>query len=117
MRTLFHIAKSKEWEDAKKDGVYNISTLNKSLDQVGYIHLSFAEQVKLVANFIYKDEDNLVLLKINPDKLKAHVVVEGVEGTDLKFPHLYGTLNIDAVEDVLIFQQMHDGSFPELNNL
>jgi uncharacterized protein (DUF952 family) len=31
-------------------------------------------------------------------------------GTEL-FPHLYGTLNLDAVEDVLAFPADQDGSF------
>lgn len=111
MKTLYHIAKTEDWEQAKKNGVYEVSTLGKGLEEIGFIHLSFKSQVKMVADFIYKGMGNLVLLKINPEKLTAEVKVEEIEGSDEKFPHLYGALNLSAVEEIIEFMPQKDGTF------
>lgn len=112
MESVYHIAKVKDYEKAQKKGFYNISTLNRSLEEVGFIHLSFANQVNRVADFLYKSEKDLLLLKINPNKLTSKIVVESIEGTEEKFPHLYGILNLDAIEEVKDYQRSSKGSFP-----
>ncbi len=111
MQMLYHIARKEDWEKAKITGTYTISTLGKTLDQVGYIHMSFAPQVKLVADFIYTNTTDLVLLKINPDKLTAQVKVEPV-GSGKKFPHLYGPLNVTAVVEIRDYAPGNNGEFP-----
>ena len=111
MKTLYHIAQASDWQQAQQVGTYTESTMGKTLENVGYIHMSFAHQVKQVADFIYAGVDNLVLLKVNPDKLLSEVKVESVEGTVEKFPHLYGPLNLNAIEDVLPYPKQADGSF------
>lgn len=116
MTPLFHIAKKVDWQDAKKRGSYTTSTLNKTYEEVGYIHMSFAHQVKLVADFLYKDIDDLLLLKIDPDKLTAKIKVETVEGTTYKFPHLYGPLNINAVDEVTNYSPLIDDGFPDVKH-
>lgn len=109
---LYHIAQSKDWEDAKISGNYMVSTLGKTLSEVGFIHLSFANQVNRVADFLYRGVDDLILLEINPEKLDSVVKIEPVTGTDEKFPHLYGPINLDAVEEVVKYQLASNGSFP-----
>jgi Protein of unknown function (DUF952) len=49
MERLFHIARVTDWEQARRDGAYRVSSLGKLLDDEGFIHLSFAHQVKGVA--------------------------------------------------------------------
>ncbi len=112
MDGLFHIARGDDWRQAERDGVYRISTLGKRLEEQGYIHLSFAHQVKSVADVIYRGMDDLVLLQIDPEKLAAPVVVEVGEGTSEPFPHLYGQLGVDAVSDVRDYRPDSDGAFP-----
>ncbi len=99
-RPLFHIATAADWERAQHDGSYRISTLGRHLDEVGFIHLAFAEQVDGVAARFYRDRTDLVLLEIDPARLTAPVRVEKVAGTDERFPHLYGELPVDAVSAV-----------------
>jgi uncharacterized protein (DUF952 family) len=53
METLFHIARRGDWEAAQLVGAYRISTLNLTLEQQGFIHLSFARQVRGVADRFY----------------------------------------------------------------
>ena len=49
LRALYHIAKRHDWQQAQPAGVYRMSTVGKSVAEVGFIHLSLAGQVKLVA--------------------------------------------------------------------
>jgi glutathione S-transferase len=114
MKYFYHIAKKNDWVEASRNGSYSVSTLGKTLNEVGFIHFSFAHQVKMVADFIYKDTPYLILLKINPSKLKPEVKIEAVDGTDEKFPHLFGPLNVDAVESVQELKLSPDGSFPNI---
>ena len=67
METLFHIARRRDWEAAQRVGAYRISTLDRTLEQEGFIHLSFARQVRGVADRFYAGvDDELVLLSIDP---------------------------------------------------
>jgi uncharacterized protein (DUF952 family)/uncharacterized glyoxalase superfamily protein PhnB len=119
METLFHIARRDEWEAGRDAGAYRISTIGRTLEQQGYIHLSFAPQVQRVANAFYaRTPDELVLLSIDPARLTARVEVEPGEGTDERFPHLYGELAPDAVRRVTAYRPGDDGRFgpPPLDN-
>ncbi len=94
---LFHIALISDWELARQEGVYRMSTLGKRLDQEGFIHLSFADQVKMVADHTYRGRADLLLLEIDEARLNAPVRLEAVADADQPFPHLYGELALDAV--------------------
>ncbi|MGN6868065.1 MAG: DUF952 domain-containing protein [Solirubrobacteraceae bacterium] len=108
MERLFHIARKADWERAQRDGVYRVSSLGKSLDDEGFIHLSFAHQVKPVADAVYRAMADLVLLEIDPERLDAPVVIES------GFPHLYGQLQPQAVEVVSPYQPGPDGTFERI---
>jgi uncharacterized protein (DUF952 family) len=84
--TVFHIARAVDWYQAKRDGAYRISILGKRLDEQGYIHLSFAPQVKPVADRFYRGMEDLSLLELEPDRLTAPVVIEPGDGTDERSP-------------------------------
>jgi uncharacterized protein (DUF952 family)/uncharacterized glyoxalase superfamily protein PhnB len=119
MEILFHVARQRDWEAARRGGAYRISTLDRTLAQEGFIHLSFAHQVRGVADRFYADvDDDLVLLSIDPSKLTASIVIEPVAGTDERFPHLYGELPVDAVRRVTAYRRGDDGRFgaPPLDN-
>lgn len=96
--TLFHLTESATWEAAQTAGEYRQSTRGVTLEQQGFIHCSLAHQVRKVAGFIYADADDLVLLRIDPDRLAAKVVFEpGEPGATEEFPHIYGPVPLDAV--------------------
>jgi len=95
---LYHLALAAEWRAALGQGRnYERSTLGRSLVEQGFIHCSFAHQVQVVADFIYRDRSDVVLLRIDPSKLSAKVVVENLDGGDELFPHIYGPLPLAAV--------------------
>jgi len=115
---LLHIIGRDDWDRARRSGgPYRPA----DADQVGFVHLSTAEQVLVPADRFHAGRTDLVLLVIDPRRLGADVRwEEGVppEG-DLRFPHLYGALEPDAVVAVVDFPSGPDGRFarPELPEL
>jgi uncharacterized protein (DUF952 family) len=108
---IFHVTAADDWSAAQRAGVYRLSTRGQSLDEVGFIHCSYADQVTRVANAIYRGVHGLVLLEIDPAGLTAEVRVEALGDGDEKFPHIYGPLNTDAVVAVVAFEPTANGHF------
>jgi len=104
---IFHITKGIEWEEAVRAGEYRAASLN---DQ-GFIHCSTPEQVVRVANFLFAGQWGLVLLCIEVGELEAKVRYENCEGGQELFPHVYGSINLDAVVDVVDFNPDQEGCF------
>jgi len=110
MAKVFHITTSEVWEKARKAGIYEGDTLSSE----GFIHCSTKEQLIEVANRVYKGRRGLVLLLINEQKIESEVRYEDA-GNEQFYPHIYGPLNVDAVDEVVSFSPMDDGyfDFPE----
>jgi len=104
---IFHITQRIEWEEAVRAGEYRAASLN---DQ-GFIHCSTPEQVVRVANVLFAGQCGLVLLCIEVGKLEAKVRYENCEGGADLFPHVYGSINLKAVVDVVDFHPDADGRF------
>jgi uncharacterized protein (DUF952 family) len=51
---IYHIAAAADWEQARRDGQYTMSTRGLTLAEQGYIHASTPEQVAQVANAYYR---------------------------------------------------------------
>lgn len=100
---IFHVALESDWQAAKQDGRYAVSTLGRTLAEEGFIHASRADQWQAVRDRFYADvEEPLVLLVIETDRLDAPVVEEAaVPGGTETFPHIYGTLDVAAVANVI----------------
>jgi glutathione S-transferase len=108
---IYHIACPADWEKAKADGEYRISTKGRTLDEQGFIHAGDVPQVAAVANLIYKEDDHLLVLVIETAKLSSEVKYDAVPGWDAPFPHVYGPINPDAVTDVLPLERDTEGVF------
>lgn len=105
---LFHIIGNADRQAAMEAGRY----APPGLASEGFIHLSARSQILRPANLLYQGRSDLVLLVIDPDKLENDVVYEpGSHGEAEDFPHLYGTLNLDAIVDVVEFPCGPDGGF------
>ena len=115
MDLIYHIAVAADWERAQRAGEYTISTRDKSLGEVGFIHASTERQVALVANAIYQGDHGLVVLVIDAARVWPEIRYEQVPGSDDPFPHIYGPLNTDAVVRTVPFAPGTDGrfSFPQ----
>jgi glutathione S-transferase len=101
LQPLFHLALADEWLEAvERGGPYERSTLGAGLDEVGFIHCSFADQVAPTRERFYGGRHDVVLLRIDPDRLDVEVKVEDLHDSGEAFPHLYGPLSLDAVVEV-----------------
>jgi glutathione S-transferase len=99
---IYHVALTSDWTDAHSAGEYRVSTRGTRLDEVGYIHASFAHQVRRLGAAVYGDApEPVVVLVIDPTRLTSPVRVENLDGGTEGFPHIYGPIPIDAVIDVL----------------
>ena len=103
---LIRITERSSWEKTQSLGMFL-----GELETDGFIHLSYPHQVVRVANAIYTNEPNLVLLVIDPARLLGELRVEDLYGMNEDFPHLYSALNLDAVTEVLGFPVNVDGTF------
>lgn len=112
---IYHITTPVEWKLAQENGQYSAP----SLDTEGFIHCSTAVQVVPVANAFYRDVDEVILLCLDEDKIRAEVKWEApahIEGQDAPensetqlFPHIYGVINLDAVEEVVPLPKNDEG--------
>lgn len=116
MALILHIAFAEQWEAAQRAGSYRMSTRGKSLDDgATFIHASRPDQVSMVANFVYEDvTEPLVLLVIDTERLVSAVCDEDLDGIGISFPHIYGPLNLDAVVDVRRYERGEDGRWPDV---
>jgi len=91
--TIFHIAHRADWDAALVAGEYRISTRGLTLDQVGFIHASSADQLASVAELFYRDDpESLVVLEIDDSALDDAVRWEDAGSGEL-FPHIYRALH------------------------
>ena len=102
MTELLHITDAGAWAAATVTGEYRMSTRGVTLDQQGFIHCSLRHQLRPVAEFLYGDaEEELVLLVIDAERLSVPVRFEAPEPDAEQFPHIYGPLPVDAVVEVV----------------
>lgn len=93
---IFHIAEKSRWEAAKLAGSYAQSTLDRSLEEEGFIHAAREDQVEGVLERYYAGvRTPLVLLAIDTEKLTSPWSEDEVG--DTTYPHIHGPLNPSAV--------------------
>lgn len=94
---ILHSLKEDIWNTFKIQKYYGEYSLNK----FGFIHCSEISTYKWVAPNFKNETDNFVLLVIDTNKLKSKVVWEDLRNCGVKYTHIYGLLNTDAVVEVL----------------
>lgn len=105
---ILHLTSRAGWEAAQRSGAYAADTLAGE----GFIHCSTAAQILHVANNFYPGQTGLVLLWVDPGRLKAELRWEpGTDRPEELFPHVYGAINLEAVLKVVDFEPDRDGIF------
>ncbi len=102
---LFHLALESDWKAALQHGDYRVSTRGLSLEQVGFIHLSWQEQVQATFDRFYADAGAVLSLRIDPKLVSAPLRADAIH-TGVLFPHLYGPLPIASVVEVSPFSSL-----------
>ncbi|WP_088066840.1 DUF952 domain-containing protein [Gottfriedia luciferensis] len=110
---ILHIIENKEWQNVKNEGEYS----PPSLKNEGFIHCSTTEQAVEIANLFFKGANDLKILCIDEEKTKSKIVYEDTENFGQLFPHIYGSLNLDAVFKVVDFELDQNGKFILPNEL
>jgi uncharacterized protein (DUF952 family) len=90
---IYKISEAALRREAERDGVFRGAAIDLA---DGYIHLSTAAQVAETAGKHFAGQRDLVLAAIEAESLGANLKWEPARGGAL-FPHLYGTLPMDAV--------------------
>lgn len=75
----------------------------------GFIHASPHEQLVRVANKHYREKVDVSVVGVRIDQLKSELRWEPAAGS--LYPHLYGPLNWDAVDQILPTQREPNGDF------
>lgn len=92
---IYKIISKSDWQSAQIAGVFKGVAIDLA---DGYIHFSTADQAAETAAKHFAGRADLLLITVNPDALIQSLKWEPSRGGDL-FPHLYGDLNMEAVED------------------
>lgn len=104
---IFHITSRTAWDAALGAGIYEADSLKSE----GFIHCSTSDQYIRVANQRFRGRTDLVLLHIDPARIRAEIRYENLEGGETLFPHVYGAIPIAAVLNVTPFVPRADGTF------
>lgn len=93
-RMIYHIIEVETWKKNKWAAFY------RRAQEKGFIHASTYSQLQSTRNKYFKDQTGLLLLTIDPLKVKPEIRYEDTSGAGQLFPHIYGDLNLDAVVKV-----------------
>lgn len=96
---VYRVMLNNEWDEFKKKKKF----FGNKLDiQSGYIHLSTKSQIKNTIEKYYKNQDSIIIFKINVKDIAKNLKWEISRNNQL-FPHLYGFINfIDVKKTKLI---------------
>lgn len=90
---LYRLVRAPEWKDAAANGYFDGADHDK---RDGFVHLSTAEQVEGTADRFFTGMNDVLLLKLDRDRLNGDLRMEESSGGDL-YPHLYGAIPLEAV--------------------
>ena len=93
---IYHVCPASAWDVAKASGVYT-GTSDDTRD--GFLHFSGGGQGRESLAKHRAGQSGLVMLAVDPDILGNMLKWELARGGSL-FPHLYGSLPVDAVTQV-----------------
>ena len=97
MPIIYHVTTAADWKAARQKGFYD----HPSLTDEGFIHCSQEHQVAGVLERYFTGKTDLVKLVIDTDKLDCKFVFDWSPSTADTFPHVYGTINTDAVINIV----------------
>ena len=91
---VYRVMLNNEWDEFKKKKKF----FGNKLDiQSGFIHLSTKSQIKNTIEKYYKNEDSVIIFKINVKDIAKNLKWEISRNNQL-FPHLYGFINFIDVK-------------------
>lgn len=106
MKQIYHLAWRSDWDRLARAGEYRAD----SLATEGFIHATAEpDWVERVADLFFpRRDEELLLITINEEKLGAPVRYED-PGNGHLFPHIYGPIELDAVQSIERVRWTADG--------
>ena len=92
---IYHIVTPEVWETFKDKDFYYAPSLKTEC----FIHCSFAEQLDGVLQRYYRDEEKVLILTLDAEKLTSELVNEPSTNNEI-YPHIYGKINKSAVVNI-----------------
>lgn len=109
-RAIFHMALPDDWRAAEASGTYSMSTRGVTVADEGFMHCSFAHQMRGVAERYYGDVDEIVVLHLDRASVSGDLRVEPpADGIDELFPHVYREILTDEVVTTATWRRGEDG--------
>jgi uncharacterized protein (DUF952 family) len=96
MSTIYKIVTSEQWRHAEANGRFDGAPIDIA---DGYIHFSDARTVRETAARHFAGQSDLILVAVEAERLGEALKWEVSRGGAL-FPHLYGSLRLEAVTSV-----------------
>ena len=97
---IYFLIGEAEYQQAKNNG----QLIRDSLDTEGFLHAAPKSQLVRLAGKHYRDVENLQVMIVAVDKLDCELKWEPATGG--LYPHLFGPLSMDAVVDVVSFDEL-----------
>ena len=91
MSTILHVVHASAWVRALRLGIYRADSLLGE----GFIHCCEPKQLPEVLDRWFEGEADLLVLEIDVEQLESPIRWETAAHD--KYPHIYGSLNLDAV--------------------
>jgi uncharacterized protein (DUF952 family) len=107
MTAIFHIVAEPDWQAARARGRYR----PPSLEQEGFVHFSYRDQVARTANARFAGRTDLMVIEVDPARLADPVVDEDLYGSNEDFPHVYGEIPVAAAVAEHRLSRTADGEF------
>ena len=92
---IYHIVLPEVWGKFKDEPEYEA----ESLQTEGFIHCSYKNQLDDVLQRYYANADKVLILSINPSRLKSELIAEPSTNREI-YPHIYGKINKPAIVNV-----------------
>jgi uncharacterized protein (DUF952 family)/uncharacterized SAM-binding protein YcdF (DUF218 family) len=95
MNQIYKILTREEWQKFQKEGVFYGSSLDL---KDGFMHCALEDQYPKIREKFLKNQSPVILLSIDPKKLpEGALKIEANKPGGTEYPHLYGSLPLDAV--------------------
>lgn len=108
MTVIYHLVPIDYWEAQPTDRPYAPADYARE----GFIHCTKGEdQVVIVANRYYHSDQRAWLVLVLDEEVITSEVRYELGGDGLLYPHIYGTLNRDAIRAMLHMPRDPDGTF------
>lgn len=113
MEPIYYISTALELATAEETGLL----IPPSFHDEGFIHCSFGHQTQGVLNKHFGDHHELIILEVDRTRLAAPVIEENLSGGADLYPHIYGTLNLSAIQRKIPLTKKEGESFDWLTAL